>query len=104
MMQSGMEIQQGIIADLERKIAELERRLAVAVEALSDMPNQVPTTWLDPLLTGPDRVVNGDSASRDTEALLRAVKARIRDKSDEALAQIRGGAAAGKPDDAEVRG
>jgi hypothetical protein len=36
----------------------------------------VPTTWLDPLLTGPKAV--GDMPARETEALLRAIQDRIR--------------------------
>lgn len=85
MMQSGMEIQQGIIADLERKIAELERQLAVAENGLEHYAN--PQEWYQ----GPDGspTYYGDNAIAVAE---------------HALAQIRGGAAARKPDEAEVRG
>lgn len=36
----------------------------------------VPTTWLDPLLSGPNKVV--DMPARPTEALLRGIQDRIR--------------------------
>jgi hypothetical protein len=36
----------------------------------------VPTTWLDPLLTGPNKV--GNLPARETEALLRGIQDRIR--------------------------
>lgn len=36
----------------------------------------VPTNWLDPLLSGPNKV--GNMPARETEALLRAIQDRIR--------------------------
>ena len=36
----------------------------------------VPTTWLDPLLSGPNKV--GSLPARETEALLRGIQDRIR--------------------------
>lgn len=36
----------------------------------------VPTTWLDPLLSGPNKV--GNLSGRETEALLRGIQDRIR--------------------------
>ena len=36
----------------------------------------VPTTWLDPLLSGPNKV--GNLPARETEALLRGIQDRIR--------------------------
>lgn len=39
----------------------------------------VPTSWLDPLLTGPEAVLNGNGpwGCPDIERLLRAVKKRV---------------------------
>lgn len=39
---------------------------------------QVPTTWLDSLLTGPNKVVPANTDARIIEPLLQAVAARIR--------------------------
>lgn len=49
---------------------------AASVGSLADL---VPTTWLDPLLTGPDKVLpDGNTyGPQDIERLLRAVKKRI---------------------------
>lgn len=41
----------------------------------------VPTTWLDPMLTGPEAVV-GNLGAHNVEAVLKAVKARIMDRSN----------------------
>lgn len=50
--------------------------------------NAVPTTWLDPLLSGPDAVAGLDRCdARVIEALLRAVKARV---NSSALVTING--------------
>ncbi len=38
----------------------------------------VPTNWLDPLLSGPDKVVPDGTDNRVVEAILKAVAARIR--------------------------
>ena len=48
-----------------------ERILSVAREAVEE---STPTNWLDPLLTGKDRVVSEASDCREIEALLNAVK------------------------------
>lgn len=37
----------------------------------------IPTTWLDPLLTGPKAVVKVPATCPDIERLLRAIKARV---------------------------
>jgi type IV secretory pathway VirB9-like protein len=39
----------------------------------------IPTNWLDPLLTGPDAVIQGYSFTpKDIERLLLAIKERVR--------------------------
>lgn len=50
-------------------------------EGMLEAADAVPTSWLDSLLTGPDAVLKGKGGTwgcPDIEALLRAVKARIR--------------------------
>ena len=51
---------------------------------LSDL---VPTTWLDPLLSGPDSPLNnkqgGTWGCQEIQALLNGIRARIRAKEDE---------------------
>lgn len=65
--------------------ADAEARLAVLKTALNAMPLQIPTSWLDPLLTGPNKVLKGKNDCRDIEALLRAIQDRLRIVRDEAL-------------------
>ncbi len=52
-------------------------------EWIEQCANEVPTSWLDPLLTGPDAVLRGAGpwGCPDIEALLRAVQARMRELS-----------------------
>ena len=52
-------------------MADLARNTVIAECAAC-----VPTSWLDPLLSGPNKV--GNMPARETEALLRAVQDRIR--------------------------
>ena len=54
-------------------IGQLEAKL----EAMERLPNLVPNTWLDPLLSGPDAVWRSPPA--EVEKLLRAVKSRMTD-------------------------
>jgi hypothetical protein len=54
-------------------------------EALEKLPEVVPTTWLDPLLSGPDAVVGKNTDCRVIEALLRGVQDRLRLKAQAAL-------------------
>lgn len=56
-------------------------------EALTKMPEVVPTNWLDPLLTGPNCVVSNKSDTQEIEALLRAVKSRVKDVCVAALSK-----------------
>lgn len=51
---------------------------AASAGSLADL---VPTNWLDPLLTGPDKVLPAGSVfgPTDIENLLRAVRQRIKD-------------------------
>ncbi len=43
---------------------------------IDECARAIPTTWLDPLLSGPNKV--GSLPARETEALLRGVQDRIR--------------------------
>lgn len=43
---------------------------------IDECASKIPTTWLDPLLSGPNKV--GDMPGRETEALLRGIQDRIR--------------------------
>lgn len=57
-------------------------------EALEAAVASIPTTWLDPLLTGPDRVMGQPPYDgEDIENLLRAVKARVAKRIDAILGQ-----------------
>lgn len=79
---------------LERELAARMMALQAANSAIVDLQaalqsarkderercaKQVPTNWLDPLLTGPDAVLEGTGpwGCPDIAKLLRAVKARI---------------------------
>ena len=55
------------------------KRLRKKLPPLSDL---VPTTWLDSLLTGPDRVIaeGFEFTAKDIERLLLAVKGRIQEE------------------------
>lgn len=57
----------------EARVAELE-------EALNTMHNEVPKSWLDPILTGP-HAMKVDAPNRQVEDLLNEVRARIAQKA-----------------------
>lgn len=68
-------------------LAEVERLKAMVRE----LPEAIPTTWLDSLLTGPDAVVDGKREGfdcREIEALLRGIQDRLRARSKAALDEI----------------
>ena len=46
---------------------------------VEECANCVPTNWLDPLLSGPDKVIPDGFDNRVVENLLKAVAARIRE-------------------------
>lgn len=49
-------------------------------ESACSLADVIPTTWLDPLLTGPDKALTGEPGKwgcPDIENLLSAIKARI---------------------------
>lgn len=50
---------------------------AIEAQAVERCANEVPTNWLDPLLTGPKAVIKGLD-NRQIEALLRGIQDRIR--------------------------
>jgi len=69
--------------------APYEAALRELAEAMEKMPEEVPTTWLDSLLTGPDAVARYDKHvwnNREVEALLRRIWYRLSEKSKQALA------------------
>lgn len=51
-----------------------DRKPYAAVESIR---KAVPESWLDPLLTGPNRVIGDKSFGPDIESLLNAIRARI---------------------------
>ncbi len=74
----------------EQSLAEANQRITTLKKALREAPHAVPTTWLDPLLTGPDRVLTNESGNynaKEIEELLRRLKARLQEKVDAALQQ-----------------
>lgn len=73
------------VADALNTAAAREARL---VKALEQIPNDVPTNWLDPLLTG-DKAVIHTSDVREIEALLRGIQDRLRTSVATTLADIK---------------
>jgi hypothetical protein len=68
------------IAELEcdENVTELAKQLRSARKRLEAAEKAVPTTWLDPLLSGPSAIGGLDRCDGSViEALLRAVKSRI---------------------------
>jgi hypothetical protein len=68
-------------AELLAIIARQEHR----IQLLQQLPELVPTTWLDSLLTGPEAVwpVNCTPNNRHVEALLRGIQDRQRARVNE---------------------
>lgn len=60
-------------AEEQQALVDLVCRNAV----IEECAKLVPTSWLDPLLTGPQRTII-DSPCPEIEALLRGIQARIR--------------------------
>ena len=56
----------------------LNDRLTVAEAVREACAKAVPRTWLDPLLTGPDRIAETFSDGNSVERLIRAIERRIR--------------------------
>jgi hypothetical protein len=77
-----------------KRAPELKRRKRVRVLRLvSRLLDDVPTNWLDPLLTGPDAALSQDAdkwGSPDIECLLLRIKARMR-KTVNASGELPGG-------------
>ena len=74
--QKMVEVDHEKLAALLRSLAQGDVRNAV----IEECAKQVPTTWLDPLLTGKTAVLpaTGDWNGRHMEALLRGIQDRIR--------------------------
>ena len=66
---------------LSKAIREIEPPAPTPPQAVLDAytrcADQVPSTWIDPLLSGPDAVILGGSDGKEIEALLSAVRKRI---------------------------
>ena len=66
---------------LSKAIREIEPPAPTPPQAVLDAytccADQVPSNWLDPLLSGPDAVILGGSDGKEIEALLSAVRKRI---------------------------
>lgn len=76
---------------LKAEVRRLTEQNRLLVEAIDEMPRQVPTNWLDSLLSGPEATVSKASDCREIEALLRGIQDRLRSKAQAALAAIEGG-------------
>jgi len=57
--------------------AQPEASHQAVLDAYTRCADQVPSTWLDPLLSGSDAVILGGSDGKEIEALLSAVRKRI---------------------------
>ena len=70
--------------EAKAKLKQLEESATAAVlDAYTRCADQVPSTWIDPLLSGPDAVILGGSDGKEIEALLSAVRKRILAARDE---------------------
>jgi hypothetical protein len=67
---------------IDEKDAEIERLKG----ALDFAPDEIPTSWLDPLLTGPD-AIDVDNRAHGVEKLLLALKERMRAYCQKALSE-----------------
>lgn len=56
-----------------------ERADEMVKEAIAEAADKIPTTWLDPLLSGPNAVLQGSGpwGCPDIERLLKAIKERF---------------------------
>ena len=62
--------------DMDRDRLQL---IATVFEALqAQAAEQIPTSWLDSLLTGPEAVITAHPTGPDIERLFRAIQGRIR--------------------------
>lgn len=60
-------------------------------QALKEAHTLIPTTWLDPLLTGPSRVISrntGSITNPEVEELLRQIKAKVENHAIDIIAAI----------------
>lgn len=68
--------------EIARQQAEIERLKQI----LSEYANVVPTSWLDPLLTGPNKALTGEAGEwgcHDIENLLNAIDKKLKALSGE---------------------
>lgn len=77
----------------ERAKARSQQRV-VRERIVRECAEQVPTTWLDNLLTGPNAVLKGNGGTWDCpeiEAVCKGIKARILALSNAAMSDCAGG-------------
>jgi len=66
-----------VIRELKRQLNELEQFATIREkETKNEILKLIPTTWLDPLLSG-DKAINVPAGCPDIEKLLQAIKDRI---------------------------
>ena len=70
--QAAAAIRELLARDLQAKLREVE---AATIERCA---NEIPTSWCDPLLTGPDAVIKGNITNPQVELLLTQLVKRIR--------------------------
>jgi len=70
---SGVEVRNG------REDNPRFRRIYVEALSKQDVLDAIPNSWLDPMLTGPDRLLPTDrpASNRDIEKMFQAIKTRI---------------------------
>lgn len=67
-----------LVTKLELRIEQAESALrAVQQQTREACAKAIPTSWLDPLLSGPDAILKPPYGCFEIERLLRAIKARV---------------------------
>ena len=62
--------------------------MTIAEHLLAIAEEDIPHTWLDPLLSGPNAVINGyEFTCRDIERLLNAIRERVLSRAASLAAQ-----------------
>ena len=74
-----------IVAAVNSYSPDKDEKARALVEAGKRLPDEIPTNWLDSILSGPDAVDLSKCDGRQVEALLRAVQDRLRTRARAAL-------------------
>lgn len=72
-------------AKARAKIKQQQKIIDGLKGALDFVADEVPTNWLDPLLSGPDKIEGLDNSGQCVEKLLHAVKKRIQLYAEKAI-------------------